>query len=220
MNTSSILIQISNIADFKGESFSLKTIIPQTKNLNISIVAAPISSILYNCSEKYDDMVFLTQFDDQVHVLPSLQRPKKIHLICSDGVKRPFLCKPKDDLRKDMRFLELAYMTNFFIRGEEKLFTYSVVPLKEDNGLVEWITNTSTLRSILKSLYSERGISLNCPEFKTINQFDDPLKHFEQNILTRYLATAFPSYLSDIRHYCISGFTKRISTAACGSNRD
>lgn len=85
-----------------------------------------------------------------------------------------------------MRFLELAYMTNFFIKGEEKLFTYSVVPLKEDNGLVEWITNTSTLRSILKSLYSEKGISLNCSEFKTISQRDDPLSYFEKNILSRY----------------------------------
>lgn len=32
---------------------------------------------------------------DEVHVLSSLQRPKKIVLIGSDGKQHPVLCKPK-----------------------------------------------------------------------------------------------------------------------------
>ncbi len=38
-------------------------------------------------------------------VMQSLQKPKKITLTGSDGKDYPFLAKPKDDLRKDYRYV-------------------------------------------------------------------------------------------------------------------
>lgn len=38
-------------------------------------------------------------------VMPSLQRPKRITFIGSDGREYSFLAKPKDDLRKDYRWV-------------------------------------------------------------------------------------------------------------------
>jgi serine/threonine-protein kinase ATR len=40
--------------------------------------------------------------------MASLQRPKKITFIGSDGQKYSFLAKPKDDLRKDYRLMDFA----------------------------------------------------------------------------------------------------------------
>jgi serine/threonine-protein kinase ATR len=46
----------------------------------------------------------------------SLQRPKKITMIGSDGQEYLFLCKPKDDLRKDCRMMEFNTMINKLLK--------------------------------------------------------------------------------------------------------
>ena len=45
-------------------------------------------------------------------VMGSLQRPKKVIVRGSDGCDYPFLCKPKDDLRKDARMMEQMTAAN------------------------------------------------------------------------------------------------------------
>jgi serine/threonine-protein kinase ATR len=42
----------------------------------------------------------------------SLQKPKKITIMGTDGKDYIFLCKPKDDLRKDARLMEFNTMIN------------------------------------------------------------------------------------------------------------
>lgn len=54
---------------------------------------------------------------DDVLVLNSLQRPRKISVRGSDGRVYGLLCKPKDDLRKDQRLMEFNAMIN---RGLKK----------------------------------------------------------------------------------------------------
>ena len=51
-------------------------------------------------------------FQDDVLVLSSLQRPRKITVRGSDGLLYSLLCKPKDDLRKDQRLMEFNSMIN------------------------------------------------------------------------------------------------------------
>lgn len=48
----------------------------------------------------------------QVEVMASLQKPKKIVFMGSDAQPYTFLAKPKDDLRKDQRLMELATALN------------------------------------------------------------------------------------------------------------
>ena len=38
--------------------------------------------------------------------------------------------------------------------------TYSVVPLNEECGLIEWVRNTIPIRNIFKTLYDRRKLSL------------------------------------------------------------
>jgi serine/threonine-protein kinase ATR len=49
-------------------------------------------------------------FDDQILVMSSLQKPRKITVRDSHGRSYGFLCKPKDDLRKDARLMEFNSM--------------------------------------------------------------------------------------------------------------
>lgn len=50
--------------------------------------------------------------------MSSLQRPRKIKMRGSDGTFYPFLCKPKDDLRKDARLMEFNNMINRFLKKD------------------------------------------------------------------------------------------------------
>lgn len=82
----------------------------------------------------------------------------------SDGIERPFLCKPKDDLRKDARMMEFTAMINRLLlkypeSRRRKLYmrTFAVIPLTEDCGMVEWVPHTRGLRHILQDIYITCG---------------------------------------------------------------
>ncbi|KAJ6739296.1 ATAXIA TELANGIECTASIA MUTATED ATM -RELATED [Salix koriyanagi] len=101
---------------------------------------------------------------DEAEILSSLQRPKKIVLLGSDGMEHPFLCKPKDDLRKDARMMEFTAMINRLLSKypesrRRKLYirTFAVIPLTEDCGMVEWVPHTRGLRHILQDIYIKCG---------------------------------------------------------------
>lgn len=53
---------------------------------------------------------------DDAQVLKSLQKPRKISILGSDGKNYSILCKPKDDLRKDQRLMEFNNMINRFLK--------------------------------------------------------------------------------------------------------
>lgn len=109
--------------------------------------------------------VTIQSLENQVDLLSSLQRPKKVTIVGSDGRKYIFLFKPKDDLRKDARLMEFASVMNRLLAKDSAsrkrnlcLRTFAVVPLTEDCGMVEWVPNTTGLRHALESVYSAAGL--------------------------------------------------------------
>lgn len=52
------------------------------------------------------------EFEDDVEIMRSLARPRKITLTGSDGKTYIFLGKPKDDLRKDARLMDFNAIIN------------------------------------------------------------------------------------------------------------
>lgn len=54
---------------------------------------------------------------DRIEIMPSLQKPKKLVFIGSDGKRYPFLCKPHDDLRKDARLMDFNSMINKLLKS-------------------------------------------------------------------------------------------------------
>lgn len=50
--------------------------------------------------------------------MPSLQRPRRITLRGSDGREYLFMCKPKDDLRKDFRLMEFNDIVNKYLQND------------------------------------------------------------------------------------------------------
>lgn len=62
-------------------------------------------------------LIFSAGMHDDIEVMPSLQRPKKLCFIGNNGRKYNFLAKPEDDLRKDARLMEFNSMINKLLKG-------------------------------------------------------------------------------------------------------
>lgn len=74
------------------------------------------------------------------------------------------MLKPKDDLRKDFRLMEFNDIVNQMLSKEPNsrerrlnIRLYSVAPLNEECGLIEWIPNLVGLRPVLMNLYKQKG---------------------------------------------------------------
>lgn len=60
----------------------------------------------------------ISKIQDNVVIMPSLQRPRRIALRGSDGKEYLFMCKPKDDLRKDFRLMEFNDIVNKYLQND------------------------------------------------------------------------------------------------------
>jgi serine/threonine-protein kinase ATR len=96
-------------------------------------------------------------FGEQIDVMSSLMCPVVIRILGSDGLEYKFLCKPKDDLRKDSRMMDFNTMINRLLAKDADcrrrnliIRTFSVIPLNENNGLIQWVNDTTVLRDILQ----------------------------------------------------------------------
>ncbi|XP_003376297.1 hypothetical protein Tsp_00544 [Trichinella spiralis] len=84
--------------------------------------------------------VYIAGFADTVEILSSLQKPKKILIVCTDGKTYPMMCKAKDDLRLDKRLMEF---NNLKCRVEKAtashphLHGYSAEPRLRPGGVGE-----------------------------------------------------------------------------------
>lgn len=140
------------------------------------------------------DVVTIDSFLDDVLVLVSLARPRRLTARGSDGTNYNLLVKPKDDLRTDQRLMEFNGMINRSLKRDAEssrrqlyIKTYAVTPLNEECGIIEWVDGLRTLRSILTSLYKARNIAANFAQIqhlmKLASASEEELHHFTQSVL-------------------------------------
>lgn len=107
--------------------------------------------------------VMINGVGDEIKVFHSLQCPKRISFVGTDGKRYHWLCKHKDDLRKDSRFMDLNLIINntFKKQGSRKYIrTYTVIPFTHTSGIIEWIDGLSSLKAICTSYYGREKISI------------------------------------------------------------
>lgn len=145
------------------------------------------------------NLVYIKGFEDTVEILASLQKPKKITMRGSDGRLYVMMCKPKDDLRKDCRLMEFNGIVNKFLRKDPEsrkrylyIRTYTVIPLNEECGLIEWVNNTSGLRHILMKLYKEKGLYTSGNDLKAMMPAVQAPKEAKLNVYKNKLLPRHP----------------------------
>ncbi|KAJ1964146.1 hypothetical protein GGI12_001602, partial [Dipsacomyces acuminosporus] len=147
------------------------------------------------------DLPTISGFLNEIEVMHSLQRPKKIAVVGSDGHNYSFLCKPKDDLRKDARLMEFNSMINKLLGANSQtqkrglhIRTYAVVPLNEECGLIQWVGPTTGIRHVLLKLYKAHGVSISMTQVKSILDKSSPSP---EELFTNTLLPMFPSVLHE-----------------------
>ena len=168
-------ISLTNDLKFNHKMAASKLAMPIEACLMASIPTAELPQIRQHKAFSSNDYIHIHAFLDEVLVLNSLQRPRKISIRGSDGHVYALLCKPKDDLRKDQRLMEFNAMINRALKkdaesSKRRLYikTYGVTPLNEECGLIEWVDNLKTLREILLNGYKQKNIHINYSEIRLL----------------------------------------------------
>ena len=78
--------------------------------------------------------------------------------------------------------------------------TYTVVPLNEECGLIEWVNNTTGYRSIMTKLYRTRGVGLSNPATARLHSAKGE-KRFDV-----FVNEALPVFKSVFRHWFLNNF--------------
>ncbi|KAI0173613.1 phosphatidyl inositol 3-kinase [Hypoxylon sp. FL1284] len=146
------------------------------------------------------DVIHVQSFLDEVLVLGSLAKPRKLTARGSNGVNYGVLIKPKDDLRTDQRLMEFNSMINRSLKRDAEssrrqlyIKTYAVTPLNEECGIIEWVDGLKTLRDILLNIYRSRGIT---PNYTHLAQMmKDAASGDNTRIFTEGILKIFPPVL-------------------------
>ncbi|KAH8711053.1 Protein kinase rad3 [Beauveria bassiana] len=132
------------------------------------------------------DVVTIDCFLDDVLVLSSLAKPRRLTARGSDGKLYMLLIKPKDDLRTDQRLMEFNGQINRSLKRDAEssrrqlyIRTYAVVPLNEECGIIEWVPGIRTMRDTLLTLYASQKIY---PEYMALKQLMDEASTSESKI--------------------------------------
>ncbi|XP_058069212.1 uncharacterized protein LOC131218594 isoform X2 [Magnolia sinica] len=158
-------IAASLAAHQRKSSVSLSDVAPQLAQLPSSDVPMPglekQISMLDSAGGPTTDLqgiVTISSFCDQVTILSTKTKPKKLVILGSDGQKYTYLLKGREDLRLDARIMQLLQAINSFLYActdtrsrSLAIRYYSVTPISGRAGLIRWVDNVISIYSIFKS---------------------------------------------------------------------
>lgn len=222
----------------KTTTTTLKKLCPQIATRSPYNVLIPTQSSLSPCfpldsnvkASEFrafsDDQVTIEAFDETVEVLRSKERPKKIQILGSDGKWYRFLIKKEvdSDIRKDSRMMELNSVVNrLFIKDPEtrkrnlRLRTFSVVPLKEQCGIIEWVPKTLGFRQAYFKQMARKSKSYSNSDVKKVYDSCPSKTKAYQTLCSRY-PPLLHDWLLDTFSQPISWFEARsVYTRSCAT---
>ncbi|KAI0353102.1 hypothetical protein OH77DRAFT_1497585 [Trametes cingulata] len=156
-------IRMTTIVKHLQDLMPSEVLIPLQESLTASVPPTSASDAHHNPFPV--NAPTFARIHDEVEVMSSMARPKKMTIQGSDGQIYTFLAK-KDDLRKDSRLMDFNAILNKLLKSDTEsrrrqlhIRTYGVVSLNEEAGLIQWVPNTVPIRPVLLKLYDRQGIS-------------------------------------------------------------
>ncbi|KAM7253507.1 hypothetical protein ACFE04_021661 [Oxalis oulophora] len=141
----------------RKSSISLGEVAPQLALLSSSDVPMPGLEKQVLVSDS-DTGVTISSFLEQVTILSTKTKPKKLVLLGSDGKEYTYLLKGREDLRLDARIMQLLQAINGFLQSSRDMCSYSlgiryytVTPITGQAGLIQWLDNLTSIYSLFKS---------------------------------------------------------------------
>jgi PI-3-kinase-related kinase SMG-1 len=101
-------------------------------------------------------IITIASFLEQVAILSTKTKPKKLVILGSDGQKYTYLFKGRENLRLDSRIMQQA--TKGFLHSSPSTHShslgiryYSLTPISGRAGLIQWVDNIISTYSVFKS---------------------------------------------------------------------
>ncbi|SGZ51130.1 CIC11C00000001106 [Sungouiella intermedia] len=141
-------------------------VIPVKSNLEIRLPAGRHTNKANLAFPKSASITF-DGFNAEVNVFHSLQKPKQITIRGTDI--RPYrLMVKRDDTRKDAKVFEFTNMINRLLSANADarkrnlvIENYSVIPLAEDMGVIEFVQDVATMKSVIHHQQVKTGHVVN-----------------------------------------------------------
>ncbi|CAL9022136.1 unnamed protein product [Prunus brigantina] len=146
-------------------SIPLREVAPQLALLSSSDVPMPglekqdtVSEADRGLSANLQGIVTIASFSEEVAIISTKTKPKKLVILGSDGQKYTYLLKGREDLRLDARIMQLLQAINGFLHTSLATHShflgvryYSVTPISGRAGLIQWVDNVISIYSVFKS---------------------------------------------------------------------
>lgn len=168
-------VSLSKDLGFNHKLAPTPLVVPIEANMLPNLPASNDSQTIRRHNPFPADAITIHSFMDDVLVLSSLQRPRKVNVRGSDGRSYGLLCKPKDDLRKDQRLMEFNAMINRALQkdiesSKRRLYikTYAVTPLNEECGTIEWVEGLKPMRDIIIRFYRQHNVQIDYTEIRML----------------------------------------------------
>lgn len=137
-------------------------VIPVKSNLEIRLPSVRHSSKPGLAFPKSASITF-DGFDEEVSIFHSLQMPKQITIRGTDNKPYRLMVK-RDDTRKDAKVFEFTNMINRLLSANANarkrnliIENYSVIPLAEDMGVIEFVQDVATMKSVIHHQQKKNG---------------------------------------------------------------
>ncbi|KAF1842478.1 uncharacterized protein K460DRAFT_346363 [Cucurbitaria berberidis CBS 394.84] len=190
-------VSLSRDLGFSHKLAPTQLVVPIEANMLPNLPAGNNSQTIRRHNPFPQDAITIQAFKDDVLVLSSLQRPRKVDVRGSDGRSYGLLCKPKDDLRKDQRLMEFNAMINRALQkdvesSKRRLYikTYAVTPLNEECGTIEWVEGLKPMRDIIIRFYRQQNVQIDYSEIRMLlteaSSSPSKLSIFTERILGKF----------------------------------
>lgn len=148
----------------KLSTLKLSDLSPQLSKHRFSIVPIPGLDFSQTKGEE-SELITISSFENNVAILPSKTRPKKISLIGSNGQTYAYLLKGNEDLHLDERIMQFHSIVNHILVYDKETYKrglrarkYTVIPLSEKSGLIQWVGDSVPLFTLYKQ-WQKRELS-------------------------------------------------------------
>ncbi|CAH0730089.1 unnamed protein product, partial [Brenthis ino] len=121
--------------------------------------------------------ITIKSIENNVAILPTKTRPKKLIFYGSDGKPYTYLFKGLEDLHLDERIMQLLSITNTMLARDSenndnqtyRARHYSVIPLGPRSGLISWVDNVTPLFALYKRWQNREAAIQSAKTNKTVN---------------------------------------------------
>lgn len=163
MSTLLLDCQITMMREYNHDLF-MEVISPKLSRLGPTMI--PMPDCCDSLNYKTSTPITIQRIMQTLKIIPSKTSPKKITFLGSDGLSRPFLLKSLEDLRLDQFVMNSFRTVNSILAGNRQtrlknvIRCYSIVPVSEYSGLIQWVESPS-ICSISKTwLRNPKGIAV------------------------------------------------------------